>query len=91
MPVGANLIHTTQWWRNMGNLRKGVTVVEGRQRLTLLTNAPTLVWGAHIGAHVVSGLWTADEAHFHINMLELLAVYRALQGLQETLAGYVVV
>ncbi len=36
-------------------------------------------WGAVCGCHTLSGGWTQEQAHLHINYLEMLAVYPALK------------
>ncbi|XP_068225363.1 uncharacterized protein [Palaemon carinicauda] len=47
--------------------------------------------GAHVLNHRRPGLWSESEKWLHINLLEMKAVYRALQQFQQTLAGHSVV
>ncbi|MPC79469.1 hypothetical protein E2C01_073998 [Portunus trituberculatus] len=57
---------------------------------TLFSDAFQLVWRAHLGDSLASGVWTVEEQGLHINHLELLAVFRALQSFQQALSGSVV-
>ena len=45
---------------------------------------------SHLGAYLASGVWTPEERGLHINHLELLAVFRALQTFHQHLLGSVV-
>ncbi|XP_045137209.1 uncharacterized protein LOC123519768 [Portunus trituberculatus] len=58
--------------------------------MTLFCNASLHGWGAHVGESLVSGLWSLQEKNLHINHLEILVVFRALQALQRDLSGTVV-
>lgn len=51
----------------------------------LHTDASKVGWGAHTDLRTVSGFWTAAEAAFHINLLEMEAVARALKALAPSL------
>ena len=44
-------------------------------------------WGAHMGHHTTSGLWSEDEVQLFINAKELLAVQRGLLHFQSSLVG----
>ena len=47
------------------------------------TDASNLGWGAFLHPYHVSGLWSPQEARLHINSLELLAVFLALQSFED--------
>ena len=44
-------------------------------------------WGSHLLDRVVSGVWSDQEKLLHINLLELKALFLALQSFQELVAG----
>ena len=78
------------WWLGLENLLKGSPFVMGPPEQTLFSDASQHGWGAHLGDSLVSGVWSLKEKGLHINQLELLAVFRALQTFQQELAGSVV-
>ena len=56
--------------------------------LTLTTDASNLGWGASLPPHLLSGLWSPQNSKLHINMLELKAVFLALQGFVDQVSGH---
>ena len=52
-------------------------------RLSMSKDASNLGWGAFLHPYHVSGLWSPQEARLHINLLELLAVFLALQSFED--------
>ena len=46
--------------------------------LTIITDASTQGWGAHMGDSQIAGVWTRSERELHINVLDLRAVILAL-------------
>ena len=44
-----------------------------------ITDASNAGWGAHLNQESTGGLWSQHEKHLHINLLELKAVFLALQ------------
>ncbi len=53
----------------------------------VFTDASATGWGATYNGQAVSGVWTGPQRHWHINCLELLAVYLALGRLKGPLRG----
>lgn len=53
----------------------------------LFSDASTLGWGAHCRGRRAGGLWLKEKEQFHINTLEMIAVYRALLSFVELLRG----
>ena len=45
-------------------------------------------WGAHLLDQNVSGVWSAQEKLLHINLLEMKALFLALQAFQEIVSGH---
>ena len=55
--------------------------------LDFWSDASDVGWGAHLGHHTASGLWSEDEVPLSINAWELLAVRRGLLHFQSSLVG----
>ena len=77
-------------WQNdvMARKRRQLPKLSGKKSFTLWTDASTLGWGAVLidndtqQVKVVGARWTEDEAMFHINILEAMAVKKALRAFQ---------
>ena len=70
-----------KWWLNPQNTLKGVTINLFHPQISLYTDASLLAWGAYLDSNLqdtVSSHWTPEEKTLHINLLELIAVPRAL-------------
>ena len=57
------------------------------QELRLYSDASRSGWGAHLLDQSVSGLWSDQETSLHINVLEMKALFLALQAFQDTVAN----
>ena len=55
--------------------------------LTVATDASLVGWGAHMEDQLLSGRWSPQEARLHISVLEIRAVHRALESLQDQVGG----
>ena len=75
------------WWLTEEHLRVGVPLSSPPPDLRLFTDASLLGWGAHLLDQFVSGTWTEEESREHINLLELKAVFLALQAFQHRVVG----
>lgn len=63
-----------QWWvENIENVSKPIS--QGNPSYTLYTDASLQGWGAVFHGQSSGGHWALDEAHQHINCLELKAAY----------------
>ena len=69
----------TWWVNNVDSSFK--TIVQEDPDLTLTTDASTRGWGAVSGVQKTGGLWSLEEQAFHINYLELKAVFLGLKSL----------
>ncbi|KAJ1165465.1 hypothetical protein NDU88_005893 [Pleurodeles waltl] len=76
-----------QWWAAVDNLSQGRPFSLPPPVATVVTDASTLGWGAHLGGLEVKGLWTPVEQRFHINLLELRAVRLALKAFLPSIRG----
>ena len=84
VPVTPAILKMLRWWTVYQNVMKGIWLQPPPPQLQFFTDASLMGWGAHLDDQFVSGQWTATQARLHINHLELLAVFLALQQFQET-------
>ncbi|KAI2653767.1 Transposon Ty3-G Gag-Pol polyprotein [Labeo rohita] len=66
-------------WKKPWFLNQGPTLGAPCRRVTLATDASLTGWGAVMSGHPAQGLWTGRHLDWHINCLEMLAVFRALK------------
>ncbi|KAJ1124818.1 hypothetical protein NDU88_003267 [Pleurodeles waltl] len=76
-----------KWWIADDNLSRGRPFTQPPPVTTVITDASTLGWGAHLGDLEIKGLWSPEEQMFHINLLELWAVRLALKAFLPSLRG----
>ena len=67
-----------QWWLHLPRLSRGVSLRQVSPDLDFWSDDSDVRWGAHLGPHVASGLWSLDQASLSINARELLAIQHAL-------------
>ncbi len=70
---------------NLKEVSQGVPLGFVSPNQTLMTDVSKLGWGAVFGPHQRSGLWSREESLLHVNPLETLAVFRALQAFEPIL------
>ena len=73
------------WWMVRDHPLKGVRFGTPAPDLHLYSDASRLGWGVHLD-RVVSGVWSEQEKLLHINLLEMKALFLALQSFQELVA-----
>jgi len=77
---------TTRQWL-LPWIAQGVPITLPLPEENLFTDASLSGWGAHLSAHTASGKWSPLQALAHINLLELDAVWLALQSFLPHVAG----
>lgn len=78
----SSIIPDLEWWaKNILNTSNSLTIPE--YDLEIFTDASKTGWGACCGSDRVNGWWKENEKHFHINYLELLAIFLALKSFAE--------
>ena len=55
-------------------------ITHGSPDVSIKTDASLDGWGATLNSSVTGGRWTQEESEFHINYLELLACFLALEA-----------
>jgi hypothetical protein len=73
------LVSVLRWCTSMANLMKGLPWRSLNPSVSLTTDASLKAWGAHniMDDHKVQGDWTPQQSQYHINVLEMLAVFKA--------------
>ncbi|KAI2644160.1 hypothetical protein H4Q32_028378 [Labeo rohita] len=66
-------------WRKPWFLNQGPVLGAPCRRVTLATDASLTGWGAVMSGRPAQGLWTGRHLSWHINCLEMLAVFRTLK------------
>ncbi|KAL0148900.1 hypothetical protein M9458_055704 [Cirrhinus mrigala] len=66
-------------WKKPWFLSQGPVLGALCRCVTLATNASLTGWGAVMDGHPVRGLWSGRHLTWHINCLEMLAVFQALK------------
>ncbi len=72
-------------WRNPNFFSRGVPLGLVTSRVVVTTDASTLGWGAVCEGMPASGQWSEPQIRWHINRLELEAVFLALKEFQAQL------
>ena len=76
------------WWMVRDHLLTGVRFGTPVPDLHLYSDASCSGWGAHLLDQHVSGVWSGQEKLLHINLLEIKALFLALQSLREDVIGH---
>ena len=75
------------WWARVAQLREGVSLSLPAPDVSFFSDASDVGWGALVGEHHASGLWSPHQKSLSINMRELLAVQYGLQALEHLLVA----
>ena len=74
------------WWSRVAQLREGVSLSLPAPDISFFLDASDVGWGALVGEHHASGLWSPHQKTLSINMRELLAVqFGLLMGMSVVL------
>ena len=76
------------WWMVRDHLLTGVRFGTPALDLHLYSDASCSGWGAHLLDQHVSGVWTDQEKLLHTNLLEMKALFLALQSFREDVIGH---
>ncbi|KAI2646369.1 Transposon Ty3-G Gag-Pol polyprotein [Labeo rohita] len=77
--VTRRCLRALDMWRKPWFLSQGPVLGAPCRRVTLATDASLTGWGAVMSGHPARGLWSGRQLTWHINCLEMLAVFRALK------------
>ena len=91
LPVSSDLRDDLLWWLDEDNLLMGQPIQDLPPDHLLFTDASQLGWGAHLRDLEAQGLWSQEEKLWHINALELKAVFLGLKHFLPVIQGTTVV
>ncbi len=77
--VTRQCLRALDMWRKPWFLSQGPVLGAPCRRVMLTTDASLTGWGAVMSGHPARGLWSGHHLTWHINCLEMLAVFRALK------------
>ncbi|KAL0199702.1 hypothetical protein M9458_002889, partial [Cirrhinus mrigala] len=77
--VTRRCLRALDMWRRPWFLSQGPVLGAPCRRVTLATDASLTGWGAVMNGHPARGLWSGHQLTWHINCLEMLAVFQALK------------
>ena len=75
------------WWARVAQLREGVSLSLPAPDVSFYSDASDVGWGALVGEHHASGLWSPHQKTLSINLRELLAVQYGLKAFEHLLVG----
>ena len=87
IPTQPWLAQVVSQWLDNSWLRKGVPISLPQHEVELFTDASNVGWGAHVEDLTAAGIWSPREQTWHINLLEMEAVCRAIQEFSPSLSG----
>ena len=64
-----------EWWIENLKINKGKSILTTQPDMIIQTDASLAGWGAHCQGIRTGGAWTQEGTSFHINVLELKAIY----------------
>ena len=75
------------WWARVAQRREGVSLSFPAPDVSFFSDASDVGWGALVGEHHASGLWSPYQTTLSIDLRELLAVQYGLRALEHLLVG----
>ena len=75
------------WWSWVIQGREGVDLSLPVPDLSVYSDPSDVGWGAIVGEHQVSGVWTPSQREFSINLREMMAVQKGLLEFRSLLRG----
>jgi hypothetical protein len=91
LKVSRSCFRALSVWRDPLFLRKGVSMGAVSRRQMITTDASLTGWGAVFEGRPACGVWTGEALSWHINCLELRAVFLALHHFLPLLEGHHVI
>ncbi len=86
--VTRRCLRALDMWRQPWFLSQGPVLGAQCRRVTLATDASLTGWGAVMSGHPARGLWRGHHLAWHINRLEMLAMFQALKYFLPDLRGH---
>ena len=87
VPLPQEVRQDLSWWMVRDHLLMGVRFGTPAPDLHLYSDASCSGWGAHLLDQHVSGVWSDQDKLLQINLLEMKALFLALQSFREDVIG----
>ena len=88
IPITLHLISHHQWWLKPTNILNGKSFVQKQTTVTITTNASKVGYGGHMNSLVVQGEWSDVQKEWHINLLEMEAVFLVMKHFVQNLRDH---
>ena len=88
VPRSRQVEEDLSWWMVRDHLLEGMRFGTPTLDLRLYSDESRSGWGAHLLDRSVSGIWSNQESSLHINLLEMKALFLALQSFQDVVADH---
>ena len=88
VPRSREVDEDLSWWMVRDHLLSGMRFGTPALDLRLYSDASQSGWGAHLLDRTVSRVWSDQESSLHINLLEMKALFLALQSFQKIVADH---
>ncbi|MGH0151685.1 UNVERIFIED_CONTAM: hypothetical protein FKN15_019756 [Acipenser sinensis] len=87
LSVSPHCMEVLSWWKQPAHLCLGVALGSITRREVITTDASSSCWGAVWNGRGAQGVWQPPWVGLHINVLELQAVFLALQSFFQEVQG----
>ena len=85
VPVTPSCKQAITWWLNHNNVMTGVPWTSPPPDLTIYTDSSDQGWGGTLDEQKVAGKWSQEFQTQHINLKEMMAVWKTLNHFQNQL------
>ena len=88
VPRSRQVEEDLSWWMVRDHLLEGASFGSPAPDLRLYSDASRAGWGAHLLDQSASGVWSYQETSLHVNLLEMKALFLALQSFRNLVTGH---
>ena len=87
IPISSKAHQDLHWWSQNLSIWNGRLAKDPDLNLIIETDASKQGWGASCQGVMTGGCWSREEANLHINVLEMMAAFFAIQAFTKHLQG----
>lgn len=87
IPFTQHLQSHLRWWLNPANIFKGRSLHQTLSEVIITTDASKKMYGGHLGNQYFQGTWSLDQINWHINSLEMEAVFLTVSHFLSQIQG----
>ncbi len=85
--ITVKMKESVEWWKHRRNTMMGVSMRDRDPEIMLTTDASRYGWGAVCINRTTQQVWNNQDRSYHINVLEMMAIYLAMQTFLDMLKG----